>query len=94
MENLSDDSRNFSINQMWKLRKKLCPKNIEMPSAKFNEKGRLVNEKGELKKLYQTTYMQRLRHREILPEYQTIFHLKTFLFNLRMKVASKIKSPD
>jgi hypothetical protein len=94
IENLSDGSKNFNINQMWKLRKKLCPKNIEMPSAKFNEKGRLVNDKSELKKLYQTTYIQRLRHREILPEYQTIFHLKSFLFDLRMMVTSKIKSPD
>ena len=57
---------NFDINKMWKLRKKLCPKSIEMPSAKFNDKGILVNDKGELKELYKNTYIQRLRHSEIL----------------------------
>ena len=84
----------FDNTKMWKLRRRLCPKNLEKPSAKLNEKGKLITDKTELKELYKQTYIQRLHHRIILPQYQTIFGLKNYLFDLRMKVTSKIKSPD
>ena len=91
---MSNTSNKFDNGKMWKLRKKLCPKNVEKPSAKFNEKGKLVTDKNELKDLYKNTYIKRLSHREILPQYSTIFNLKNYLFNLRIIVSSKIKSSD
>ena len=94
IEDLSEKNGKFNITKMWKLRKKLCPKSLEKPSAKINEKGKLVTQKKEPKELYKNTYISRLRNREILPQYETIFKLKNYLFNLRLKVTSKIRSPD
>ena len=54
----------FNNTQMWKLRRKLCPKNVEKPSAKLNEKGKLITEKKQLLNLYKQTYIQRLSHRQ------------------------------
>ena len=48
--------------------------------------------KSELKQLYKNTYIN--RHRAMLPQYETIFNLKNYLFDLRMAVTSRIKSPD
>ena len=94
IEEISNSGGRLDITKMWKMRKKLCPKSIEVPSAKFNEKGILVTKKCELKTLYKNTYIDRLSHCDILPEYETIFVLKNYLFDLRMKVTGKVKSPD
>ena len=48
----------FNATKMWKLRRKLCPKSLEKPSAKLNEKGKLVTEKKKLLDLYKQTYIQ------------------------------------
>ena len=93
LEDLSKKGK-FDVTKMWKLRKKLCPKSLGKPSAKINEKGKLVTQKKALKDLYKQTYIDRLRNREILPQYETIFKLKNYLFDLRLKVTSKIQSPD
>ena len=83
----------FDVTKMWKLKRKLCPKSLEMPSAKLDEKGKLITDKSKLLDLYKRTYIQRLSPRPILPKYQTIFELKNYLFDLRMKVTSRNKSP-
>ena len=59
IEDLSEKNGKFNITKMWKLRKKLCPKSLEKPSAKINEKGKLVTQKKELKELYKNTYISR-----------------------------------
>ena len=69
----------FDISKMWKLRRKLCPKSLEMPSAKLNEKGKVITEKSKLLELNEQRYIQRLSHRPILPKYETIFELKNYL---------------
>ena len=94
IEEISDPSNKFDNNKMWKLRKKLCPKVLEIPSAKLNEKGILITEKSQLKNLYKKTYIDRLSHREMLPGYENLFSLKNYLFELRMIVTSKVKSLD
>ena len=58
IEEISDPSNKFDNNKMWKLRKKLCPKVLEIPSAKLNEKGILITEKSQLKNLYKKTYIK------------------------------------
>ena len=91
VEEIRNESKKLDNSKMWKMQTKLCPKSLELPSAKLNEKGILVS---ELKQLYKTTYINRLSHRAMLPQYETIFNLKNYLFDLRMAVTSRIKSPD
>ena len=66
---------------MWKIRQKVCPKNENpVPIAKKNENGDLISNKEELKLLYVTTYKNRLRHRDINPDYILLRDLKNNLF--------------
>ena len=60
----------------------------------MNVEGKLITEKSQLKELYKQTYINRVSHRKILPDYELIFGLKNYLLELRMKVTSKFKSPD
>ena len=72
---------------MWRLRQRLCPRNIDPPMAKKDANGQLVSEPVKLKQLYVSTYKKRLRHRDIRPEYKQIESLKNYLFNIRLSVA-------
>ena len=79
---------------MWRLKRKLCPKSTDKPSVKLNPEGKLITNAEQLKQLYKDTYIERLHHREMLPEYRKLFYLKNYLFNIRVEVTSRIKSPD
>ena len=57
---------------MWRLKQKLCPRNVDPPMAKKDVNGELVSEPGKLKQLYANTYKHRLRHRVIQPEYEQL----------------------
>ena len=65
----SNDDQVCRLN-MWKLKRKLCPRNIEPPMAKKDANGQLVSNPVKLKQLYADTYKHRLRHRDIRPDYQ------------------------
>ena len=54
---------------MWKLKNQLCPKELDPPMAKFDEKGNLVSCPESLKSLYLRHYVQRLAHRPIKESY-------------------------
>lgn len=42
---LSDESKNLSNLKVWKLKRKVYPKQLEKPSAKLDKNGKLVTEK-------------------------------------------------
>ena len=92
VKHLVDDTENLNAIKMWKLRKKICPKKVEPPTAKLSESGEIVSEPTKLKKLYENTYKKRLEHRNMKPELKNLFNLKMYLFNLRLEVTKKIKS--
>ena len=72
-----DMSSNLSRPRMWKIKQKVCPKkDVSYPVAKIDSNGDLITNKSELKILYANTYKDRLRHREIKPEYQILKQLK------------------
>ena len=60
----------FIAVKMWNLKKKLCGKRPEAPTAKRDKSGKLVTSHSELKKLFEDTYKNRLRNRIIKPELQ------------------------
>ena len=77
---------------MWKLKKKLCPQNIDPPMAKMNDDGDLVSNPDALKQLYVDTYKDRLRHRVIRPGYEELETLKDYLFSVRLTISKTRKS--
>ena len=68
LDHLVDDTDNLNCIKMWELKKKLCPKKTENPTAKKNQKGELVTDPTKLRELYKVTYMKRLEHRRMKPE--------------------------
>ena len=68
--------------------KKVFPKNNPpLPVAKRNTSGQIITNPDILKTLYLDTYVHRLRHRPINPEFIELKQLKETLFDLRIKLA-------
>ena len=77
---------------VWKLRKKICPKPQEQLSAKKDRNGVLVTDPEKIKDLYLEAYVDRLKHRQILPELQELKVLREQLFEQRLEECKKNKS--
>ena len=93
-ETVVDASGTFNIPKMWGLKKKLNLNSSDVPTAKKDKDGNLITTKNGLLALYKTTYIERLSHNSIKPEYETLKTLKEKLFELRLEISSKTKSED
>ena len=90
----ADTSGCFNTNGMWSLKKKIFPsKKNSSILAKKNEKGKLVTNPTELKKLYLKTYLNRLRHRKIKPGFENLKILKEYLCLKRLELTKETKAP-
>ena len=77
---------------MWRLKQRICPKNIEPPMAKKDADGKLISNPEKLKTLYLQTYQDRLRHRKIRADYEEVKNMKNLLFNMRLSLSKTRKS--
>ena len=84
----------LSVPTYMQLKKRVCSKKPEPPTAKLNEKGELVTESSKLKELYETKYKKRLEHREMKPEIMEMYDMKMELFSIRLQVCKNIKSEN
>ena len=92
-KSMSDTTGTINTNGMWALKKKTFPsKNRGPVVAKRNEKGKLVTNPVELKKLCLDTFVSRLRHRKIKPGFEEIKILKEYLCSSRLEYCSLTKS--
>ena len=90
------DTLDCKFNQlgMWNLKKKLCPRPNEPPTAKKDELGNLITAPSTLRNLYLRTYKNRLEHRKMEEKYKVIRDLKNELWELRLEgLKSKISVP-
>ena len=79
--------------KLWNLLKNKYPKiSNAVPVGKKNEKGKLVTNHEELKKLYLKTYTQRMRNRPIKNQLNDLKEYKLKLFNARLKLSEHTKS--
>ena len=93
-ESVTDGAGVFNVPKMWGLKKKLKLQSSDVPSAKKDASGNLVTTKNGLLSLYKSTYMDRLSHKPIRPEYEELKQLKEKLFELRFQISSLTKSED
>ena len=84
---LQEETEVLNSNKIWKLKKKLCPKMSEPPSAKVNKQGKLVTNEADIKELYTQTFVDRFKPREIKSGKEELIHLKEKLFEQRRKIA-------
>ena len=98
MENFkyfSDNPEKINLSKMWKLLKKISPKNgTSLPTAKKNHKGRIISGARELKTLLSKEYKERLRTRPYRPDLGSMKQRKNKIFNLKLKLAQCKKSPE
>ena len=88
IDELDDGKSKLSNLKFWKLRSQICPKiQKSVPVAKFDENGQLLTNIEELKKLEMRFYQNRLRNRDILPEYESLRIFKEYLFEIRFKLS-------
>ena len=79
--------------KMWKKLKEMYPKiTSAVPVGKQDKSGNIVTNHESLKHLYLYTYINRLRNRPIRAGFEEIKQLKTNLFEMRLKLASNLKS--
>ena len=70
---LTNELGGVNNNGMWKIKKKVFPKNgCQLPVAKKNFNGQIITNPETLKQLYLDTYKHRLRHRPIKTGYEEI----------------------
>ena len=93
-ENVTDCSGAFNIPKMWGLKKKLNLASRDVPSAKKDKAGNMITTKNGLLALYRNTYIERLSHKKIRPEYEHMKELKKKLFELRFEISSKMPAED
>ena len=70
---------------MWKLKNQLMPKEMDPSMAKVDNLGNLITAPEALKNLYLKTYVDRLRHREIMGEYTSNYLKKVELWEMRFE---------
>ena len=78
---------------LWRLKKKICPRAIDPPMGKRNEEGMLITAPNLLKDLYLRTYQQRLKHREMKETLMDVYFLKEELWSTRMEELKSKKAP-
>ena len=76
MEELTGDDGDLSTLKMWNLKKKLSKKHSEAPMAMEDDAGNLITGKSSLRKLYKTTYQNRLSHKPIQEGWEDIKDFK------------------
>ena len=90
-----DTLAGFNQTKMWKMKKRLAPKNtIDPPAAKKDYNGTLITEKSQLEKLYETTYKDRLQPNHTVAGLEDTQKLQEYLFDLRCEVAKLKVSED
>ena len=82
----------FSQTGLWKLRKKLLPRQSDPPMAKKDAEGNLITNPDALKELYIQTYVDRLAHRPMKKDFEEIYEMKCLLWEERNKSFKKISS--
>ena len=81
-------------NHLWRLKKKLSPKCRDPPTAMLDNQGNLVTSEQGIETLAVETYRKRLENREIKANLKNLQTDKEELCKLRLKLASKRKTPD
>ena len=85
IEEIKNDSGEFSQLKLWKLKQKLCPKSRDPPMAKKDKTGNIITSPELLKNLYLETYQERLKNRAMKTELMDMYFLKEELWQSRVK---------
>ena len=89
----SDNPEKINLQQIWKIINKLWPKvENKLPSAKKDNRGQIISDPVQLKKMLEKEYKERLRERPLRPDFQNLEKSKNDIFEIKLKLASSQKS--
>ena len=92
---ISEDPDKINLQKMWKMSKKLWPKNsISIPTAKRNHMGKVVTGPRDIRNVLAKEYKDRLRSRPARPDLVRMNKRKSIIFKMKMKLAEMTPSPD
>ena len=92
---ISEDPDKINLQQMWKMSKKLWPKNIiSLPTAKRNHMGKIVTGPRDVRNVLAKEYKNRLRSRPMRPDLIKMKERKKIIFKMKMKLAESVSTPD
>ena len=84
----SENPEQINIQGMWKIMKKLSPKNLPtLPTAKRNHKGIIVSGPKEIKRLLAREYKNRLRTRPMRPDIISTKIRRKKIFQMKLKLS-------
>ena len=90
---ITDNEGRVSATGAWKLRRKISQRPPEQLTAKKDKEGNLITNPKLIKDIYLDAYVDRLKHREIIPELQNLKNIREQLFQQRLAQAKLKKSP-
>ena len=91
--NIDCEEGGVNSGHLWKLKKKLSPKCRDPPTAMMDAEGNLVTSPNLIEDLALKTYTERLKNRPMKNEMNDLRAMKETLCKLRLRQASKNKTP-
>ena len=91
---LGENPENINMEKMWKLLKKMWPKQTSKSTAKRNHIGKIISGPKEIKTLLSKEYEERLRKLPQRPDMAEILIRREKIFQKQLKLAQQIKSPE
>ena len=79
---------------MWKLKKKVLPRPPEVTTGKKDNEGRLITNPDKLKSLILNHFVDRLKHREMLPHLKKLQFLREEILSFRLENTKLNTSPE
>ena len=93
INDIKSDEGVINSGHLWKVKKKLNPRCRDPPTAMLDMHGNLATSDEAIKALAVETYRKRLENREMKEDLKHIQKEKEELCKLRLKLASKNKTP-
>ena len=92
VEGINCETGGVNSGNLWKLKKKLCPKSRDPPTAMKDEDGNLVTSSDKILDIALNAYVKRLEHRPMNEELKELKKLKEKVFELKMKKAKEVQT--
>ena len=93
LDKIKPDDGVVNAHEMWKLRKKMCPRNSDPPTAMINKNGNLLTSDKAIQSRALEAYSERLDNNKIEPHLKDLEIDTNELCDVRLKVSKRKKTP-
>ena len=93
LDKIKPDDGLVNAHEMWKLRKKMCPKNSDPPTAMTDKNGNLLTSDKAIQSRALEAYSERLENNKMEPHLKDLEIDTNELRDVRLKVSKRKKTP-